>query len=137
MFALIETNNATHIAINIPLDGADKTLPALAAMLENNAIFIRKDYSSCQSVTPKMSFILGDKVPFDTYETELVIQKSSCAIGEDFVAESPDVIVSNAKGLKSKSEQITKQNTEIAFLKSELETLKAKIAELSQDTAPV
>ena len=37
MFAVIETNGATHIAINIPMEGADRSLPALAAMLENEA----------------------------------------------------------------------------------------------------
>ncbi|MFM1799063.1 MAG: hypothetical protein RLZZ117_1341, partial [Cyanobacteriota bacterium] len=34
MFALIETNGATHIAIHIPHDGADKSIPALVGMLE-------------------------------------------------------------------------------------------------------
>jgi hypothetical protein len=55
MFALIDTKNATHIAINIPLEGADKTIPALAGMLESNAVFIRKEWRSVATVEPEMS----------------------------------------------------------------------------------
>lgn len=44
MFAVIETNGATHIAIHVPHQGAEKSLPALARMLEENATFIRTGY---------------------------------------------------------------------------------------------
>lgn len=136
MFALIETNGATHIAINIPLEGAEKTLPALAAMLENNAVFIRKDYNTCETVTPKMGITLGDTLKLEGYEIELKIQKSGAIIDESFVIESPEVRVSNAKGLKTKNELIAKQATEIAFLKSELASLQARFAELPPAPMP-
>jgi len=45
MFAQIQTNGATHIIIHIPHEGSEKSLPQLAAMLEQNAVFIQDGYS--------------------------------------------------------------------------------------------
>ena len=52
MLMIIKTNNASHIAINIPTDVADKALPAIANMFENNTTFLSAGYSSLEEVKP-------------------------------------------------------------------------------------
>ena len=80
MFALIETKGATHIAIYVPHENSEKTLPALFSMLENNMTFINKGYSEIKTVLPEMSFVLGNKLIEKNYDLELIVSESSCVI---------------------------------------------------------
>lgn len=130
MFALIETKGATHIAIHIPHAGAEKTLPAIASMLECSAIFIRNNYSSMETVKPEMSIILGNTYTSENSENEIIVAQSGAVIGEDFVPAAPDVFVSNAKGLKKANDENSRLRTENSFIKSELERVKAEMAEV-------
>lgn len=129
MFALIETKNATHIAINIPQQGADKSIPALVGMLENNAVFVRKAYSTLETCTPEMSIQLGDKVLLEGNETELVIviPGSTSIIDDSFVQEAPDVKISNSKAIRKRDEEIARLRTELAHTKQQLTDLHKSI----------
>lgn len=129
MFASIETNGASHIVIHIPHEGADKSLPALASMLENNATFIRKGYREADVVKPTMSITLGDRFETEAAEQEILIAPSSHVIREDFVPSTREVFVSNAKTLARKEDEISKLRTEMSYIKDQLsraqETIKA------------
>lgn len=134
MFAIIKTNGATEIAIHIPHQGSEKTLPALAAMLEQNAVFINSGYSTLSTVKPTMSITLGDKFLSDNSDTEIVVASAGAVIGEDFVLATPEVFTSNAKGLKRERDENSRLRTENSFLKSELERIKGQLEELTRDS---
>jgi hypothetical protein len=130
MFALIETKGATHIAINIPKEGADKTIPALVGMLECNAVFIQKGYSILETRTADMSIQLGDKIVLDNSDSELIVLVPSNTeiLDESFVHESPEVLVSNRKGIEKKDAEIQRLRTELAHVKQQIEDLKEALA---------
>lgn len=133
MFALIETNGATHIAIHVPHQGADKTLPALAAMLEQNAKFICKGYREMSIRKPSMGIVLSDRIALeDSDEGVILIAESGAVIGEDFAVASPDVFVSNAKTVARLRGDNDRQANELRFVKQELEVLKQRLADLSE-----
>jgi hypothetical protein len=130
MFALIDTKGANHIAIHIPPEGADKTLPALAAMLEQNAVFINKSFGSVETVTPAMSIQLGNKVEFESYGQELAvtyISGSDRVLDESFVLATPEVYVSYKKTLKQKDTEIERLRTELAHTKQQFQDLQDHI----------
>lgn len=135
MFATIDTNGATHIAIHIPHLGAEKSLPALAAMLEQNAVFIRSGYQTADIVKPSMGITLGDKFTCANSETDIVVAESGAVIGEDFVHASPETFTSNAKALKREKDENSRLRTENSFLKQEMEALKNRLAELAGEPA--
>lgn len=142
MFAVIETNSASHIAIHIPHEGADKSLPALAAMLENNATFIHKGWREVNVVKPKMSIILGDK--FDTESDdvgELLIDASGAVVSEDFVIATPEVFASNKKALAKKQEEIDRLRSELQSVKYQLDAANSRVKSLesvdSDDDQPL
>ncbi len=133
MFVTIKTNGATHIAIHVPHLGADKTLPALAAMLEQNATFINSGYGDATIVKPTMGITLGDKFVHEhNSETDIAVAASGAVIGEDFVTASPEVFVSNAKGMKRAKDENDRLSTENRYLKSEVERLKASVTALEE-----
>lgn len=135
MFALIDTKNATHIAIHVPHEGAEKTLPALAAMLEQNAVFIREGYQELGTVTPSMQIILGNQYRVEHYGQELMVlcvPEDKQVIGEDFVIASPAVFASAKKGLAEKEAEIGKLRTELAYVKDQLSRANAQIKALEQ-----
>jgi len=121
MFAVIETNSASHVVIHIPHEGSEKSLPALARMLEKNAVFVRSGYSEFSIVKPSMNIVLGDSYKIDRSDEELVIHTSTDVLSDDFQIATPDVFVSNAKSMKKKDDEISRQRTEISFLKQQLE----------------
>ncbi len=129
MFALIETKGATHIAINIPHDGADKTIPALVGMLENNAVFVSKGYRTLETRKPEMSIQLGDRIVMDNSDEELVIQipRSTSVLGDSFVTETPEVLISNRKAIERKDKEIERLATELAHVKQQLADLREMI----------
>jgi hypothetical protein len=137
MFALIETNQATHIAIHIPHDGADKSLPTLAAMLEQNAVFVRNGYQTLEVVNPNMTIHLKDTIELSGSESELaiVVPASKQTLGDDFVIATAEAYVSNKKTLEQRDEKISKLTSEVAFLKASLERLQAALEESKEDAA--
>lgn len=132
MFAIIDTNGANTIAIHIPLEGSEKTLPMLARMLESNATFLNKGYSSIVTCAPKMSIALGNKVTFENSDFEMDIQHSDEVIGEGFVVACPDTYISMAKGLKTRDETNRRLSTENEHLKNELARIQRQLEDLAQ-----
>jgi hypothetical protein len=130
MFALIETNGATHIAIHVPGNAAAQSLPKLAQMLESNATFINKGYSDIRTVTPSMSIVLGKTIKVEGYEAELIVQEHGEVIGDEFVPATSDVLVSNAKAIKRRDEELSTLRAKLAVAQSEIEQLKARISEV-------
>lgn len=138
MFAVIETNGATHIAINIPKEGADRSLPALAAMLENNATFIRQNWRDIETVKPRMGITLGTIYEVkDSDAAEIVIQANPETIDESFVIASPEVFVSNKAALAKKDAEIDRIRKELDFTKQQLSAAKERIEELENEAAGV
>ena len=137
MFALIETNQATHIAIFIPHDGANKSLPALAAMLEQNAVFVKNGYLTLEVVKPNMTIRLNDTIEISGRENELsiVVPTSKQTLGDDFVLATAEAYISNQKAIKERDERISKQSSEIVFLKASLERLQATLDESKEEAA--
>lgn len=133
MFATIETNGATHIAIHIPREGADKTLPALAALLEKNAVFIKQGYQELTTVKPAMNILLGNTFRLEQYglEVELQVPESDAAPSPDFVIASPEVFTSNAKALAKKAEELSAVRKELDYVKSENERMKRQVEEIA------
>lgn len=130
MFAIIETNGANHIAIHIPNEGADKSLPALAAMLEHNATFINKGWREIGVVTPKMSIILGDKFETESDDAgELLIKASDDVISEDFVIATPEAFISNKKAIAEKQKEIDRLRSELQSVKYQLDAANARLSE--------
>ena len=132
MFVSIDTKGANHIVIHIPHEGADKSLPAIARMLEQNAVFIKKGWNSAELVKPEMSVVLGDKFEVEKDGDEpIVVKESTAVLPDDFVAATPDVFVSNAKAAKKATEDSQRLRTEVSHLKDQIESLKAQLQELS------
>lgn len=132
MFALIETKGASHIAIHIPKEGANKSLPAIAAMLEHNATFINKGWREIAIVNPAMSITLGDKIEVDDGEGgELIVKSGEDVLSDDFVIATPDVFLSNKKAMQKKQEEIDRVRSELQATKYQLDAANARIAELT------
>lgn len=134
MFATIETKGATHIIIHIPHDGAEKSLPALARMLEQNAKFITIGYQQAELTTPVMGVTLGNSFSVEGYNHDpLVVANSDAVLGDDFVNATPQVLTSNAVRAKKAAEEESRLRAEITYIKGELEKARGQIAAL---TAP-
>lgn len=136
MFATIKTNGATAIAIHIPHEGAEKSLPMLAAMLEQNAVFIREGYQELTIVKPAMGITLGDEFLVESYGVEglvLTIPASEAVLSEGFVPATPQVFASCAKAVKTKEDEISRLRTELSFVKDQLTRAQQQIEAL---TAP-
>ena len=127
MFALIKTNGATEIAIHIPHQGAEKTLPALAAMLEQNATFINRGYYEANVVKPEMQIVLGNTYIIDGEKPTIEIAASGSVIGEDFVLDSPEVRISFKKAMESKDKDIERLRAELSMAKMERDRLQDQI----------
>jgi hypothetical protein len=138
MFALINTKGANHIAIHIPHEGADKTIPALVGMLEHNAVFINKGYSSIATTTPEMSIQLGNKITLENSDEELaVVAPGQAAIlDESFVYGTPEVRLSWRKAIEKKEAEIQRLRTELAHVKQQLTDLQDQINKAADDDEP-
>jgi len=135
MFALIKTNGATEIAIHIPHQGAEKTLPALAAMLEQNATFIKRGYYEANVVKPEMQIVLGNTYIMDVEKPTIEIAASGSVIGEDFVLDSPEVRVSFKKAIDGKDKEIERLRAELSMAKMERDRLQDRINEIANPDA--
>lgn len=132
MFVTIETKGATHIAIYVPHEGSEKSLPALARMLEQNAVFINAGYNEAKTVTPTMNITLGDKFQLEGYNHDAIaVAESGFVLADDFVSATPQVFVSNAEFRKKADAEQTRLRSENSYLKSEIDSLKAKLQELA------
>lgn len=135
MFATIKTNGATSIIIHIPHDGADKSLPALARMLEQNAVFIREGYQELTTVNPEMTITLGSEVQVSNSDTVIAVVESGHVLDETFINATPEVFASNAKAQKKAQEDWHRLYREKQVLQDQLEALKQKIADLEKETS--
>ena len=136
MFVLIDTKGANHIAINVPHEGADKTLPALAAMFEQNAVFINRSYGSIETVTPAISIQLGNRVEFEAYGQELAVvyvPNNDNVLDESFAPATPQVYVSYKNVLERKDKEIERLRTELAHTKQQLQDLQDRINAAADD----
>lgn len=135
MFALIETHGATHIAIHVPRDAAAASLPVLAAMLEQNATFIRQGYNDASIVTPQMTIQLGDVYNHETSAADFRIEPADREniVGDSFTLATPDVLTSNARQLKSEQDRYHRLYTEHQALKSKFDALQEQFDELKAD----
>ena len=121
MFAVIDVKQATHIVIHIPLEGADKSLPALCGLFERNAVFIQEGYQEINVVKPEISVKLGDVYKHKNADFAIeIIPNSQMVSDENFVLASPEVFVSNTEFVKKSRERESKLNTEISYLKQQL-----------------
>jgi len=119
MFVTIETNGATHIAINVPHEGSDRSLPTIIAMLENNATFIRHNWRDIDIVKPRMGITLGDTFEIKEPESaEVVIQPRSEILDESFMIASPAVLISNKAAIARKDAEIDKLRKELVFVQT-------------------
>ena len=132
MFALIETKGATHIAIHVPTEGSHASLPALAKMLEGNAIFINKSWREINVVTPEMSIVLGEKFVIDGDTEALVVAPSKYVIGDEFVTSTPEVLTSNRAAMAKKEAEIKRLQTELSGTKAMLEQANAQVRALTE-----
>jgi hypothetical protein len=100
-------------------------------MLECNAVFIQKGYSTLETRTADMSIQLGDKITLDNSDSELIVLMPSSTeiLDESFVHESPEVLVSNRKAIEKKDAEIQRLRTELAHTKQQLLDLKDAFAE--------
>lgn len=123
MLMIIKTNDASHIAINIPTDVADKALPAIANMFETNATFIQNNYSSIEVVKPTIDIHLGNVFKKENYESEVIIKTNDLVLTEDFITYSPEVFISNKKALETKDREISRLRAELNLANSRIESL--------------
>lgn len=135
MFAIIETNGATQIVIHVPHEGADKTLPALARMLEQNATFIRAGYQEMSIVKPSMNIALGSVHKLQNNDEELAIKESGAVLGDEFVNATAEAFVSNAAARKKAADEAQRLRTELTYTKDELARLRAQLEEISKAEA--
>lgn len=133
MFAIIDTKGANRIAIHIPHQGAEKTLPALAAMLEQNATFINKGWREASVVKPEMSISLGNSFSLegDSETPDILIAESGAVISEDFELHTPEVRISYAKVVDCKNKEIDRLKVELASAKMARDQLQDRVNELS------
>ncbi len=129
MFALIETKNATNIAIHIPSDdNCSTSLKQLVLMLENNATFYQSSYSHHEVVKPEMSIVLGGEIKLEGREENgefMVIAPDHHLIDDSFEISTPTIHASFAKAKKKFQETIDR-------LRHERTTKDLRIQELEQ-----
>jgi hypothetical protein len=130
MLLIVDTKGATHIAINVPVTGADKSLPAIAAMFEQNAVFIQKSWQNAETKKPEISITLGNEFIVDGGESNVAVAVNGAVLSDDFVIDSPEVRTSNAKAMKSKNDEIKRLSAELSHTKELLNAANERIKEL-------
>ena len=137
MFAVIETNGANKIVIGIPHEGAEKSLPALAAMLEKNTVFLsHQNYGASKIVEANMSIHLGEHLEISGDGDQPIIVKplnSSAIIGPEFKIATQEVFTSNAAERAKSNKEISELRQKNQVLENDLRAARDTIARL---TAP-
>ena len=131
MFALINTQEATEIAIYIPSDdNCSESLKQLTLMLENNATFYKSGYQSFEILNPQMSVILGDKHEFSSgFESiEVAVASSDHVLDPHF-----SIDTAQEKASYDKAKSLFAQKNE--RLKKEIACLKLLIEQLEEEGA--
>lgn len=130
MFALIDTKNATHIAIYIPSDeNCSESLSQLSLMFEHNATFYKSHWRSFELVKPQITITLGDKHEFDSSDedTQVVVAKSNYVLDKNFSVDTVEVKASHEKARKAFEAKTERLRKEISSLKYENEKLQEKL----------
>jgi hypothetical protein len=131
MFILIDTKNASHIAISVPQEGADRSLPAIVGMLEGNAVFLDMGgYGRpTEKVKPKITIELGNELSFDNRSEHLYILNpdSQCVLGDSFDPHTPELVVSYKKAIDEKDKAMNALRVELAHVKRKLEEYQAAL----------
>lgn len=137
MYAVIETNGANKIVIGIPREGAEKSLPALAAMLEKNAVFIQQGWREAKIVEPQMSITLGDSYKAENDDNPVIVALPSDAsvIDEGFEVATPDVFTSNAKAIAAVRAEVQQKNEKIQSLEVQLREANSEVLRLRAQLA--
>ena len=136
MFVEIETNGASHIVIAVPGDMAAKSLPTLAAMLEQNAVFVAKGWQDMKTVKASMRITLGEKLALDNNDgQEMLVAMKGEVIGEEFELATPEVFASNAKKVARLDELIKKLTAQLSLANSEMQAMRERIAALAGEEA--
>lgn len=131
MFVVVDTNGANQIIINVPLEGAEKSLPTLAKMLENNAVFICKGWNEFSLKEATMHIHLGDTYRME-HEQELVVTTATKDVPEDFNIAAPEVMVSNKKALDALGKTNTDLRNEVTYLKSKIDSINGQLHDLQE-----
>jgi len=124
MFILIDAKGASHIAISVPQEGADCSLPAIVGMLEENAVFLGMSYSGpTQKVKPKITIELGNELSFENRAEELYILNpdSQCVLRRSLDPHTPELVVSYKKAMEEKDKAMNALRVELAHVKQQLE----------------
>ncbi len=124
MFILIDAKGASHIAISVPQEGADCSLPAIVGMLEENAVFLGMSYSGpTQKVKPKITIELGNELSFENRAEELYVLNpdSQCVLRRSLDPHTPELVVSYKKAMEEKDKAMNALRVELAHVKQKLE----------------
>jgi len=135
MYAVIDTKGADKICIHIPHKGSEKSLPALAAMLENNAVFLKTGYYDATVVKAEMSIILGDTFDAGTEKPAIVIASNGVVLSDDFEIEAPEVRTSYKKIIEEKEKKIETLSTELKYIKAQLQQAQELLASMEESRA--
>jgi hypothetical protein len=138
MFAEIKTNGAHTIVIAIPHEGADKTLPALARMLENNAVFFSSpNWRDNNIVQPNMTIHLGDSYQFENRDEKILVQLPDCdaIISSEWQAATPNVFVSNRKAIEKLEQRLKERDDQVQLLNLQLNQANEKLQAMQDNKA--
>lgn len=134
MFVEIETKGATHIFIAVPHEDAPSALPAIARMLEKNAVFIQKGWREMSVKKPVMTINLSDKVEIgDEGDVKVIVFTGEHTIGADFVALTPEVVASTEVMRKKLIDASAALTVQVNGLKAQLAAAEQELGELRGD----
>jgi hypothetical protein len=136
MFAQIKTNGAHTIVIAIPHEGADKTLPALAAMFENNAVFLASpNWRQNEIIKAEMTIHLGEGFKFESKDDVILVrhQDRNAILSEEWQTATPDVFTSNHKAIEKLEQRLKEQADQMQLLKLQLNQANAKLQAMQAD----
>jgi hypothetical protein len=129
MFALIETKGATHIAVCIPRENADKSIPAIVGLFEDNTKFIQKGFSELSVCKPNITIVLGQVLTFENYQNEMVVTiPDSNTVFEGYYPLTPEVLLSNKKAIEAKDQEIKRLRAELTLTENRLARAKDELA---------
>lgn len=130
MYMKIKANGANTIFIHIPGDKAAESLPALAAMFEQNAKFVDLGWSGIKQVTPEISIHLGNSITVEHQDADVMMIEPSDAILDGFLPGTAELFASfgrreaeHKRRINLKEAEITELNAKITRLTAEIERM--------------
>jgi hypothetical protein len=138
MFAEIKTNGAHTIVIAIPHEGADKTLPALARMLESNAVFLSSpNWRDNNIVQPDMTIHLGESYELESKDEKILVQfqDRTAVLSSEWQAATPDVFVSNRKAIERLEQRLKERDDQVQLLQLQLKQANEKLQAMQDNEA--